>query len=222
MDGELGPITIYFDGGTRPSNPGPSVGAAVLYDAEGRTLRHVAEYRKHETNNAAEALGLVLGLRAAKELGAREILVRGDSEFIIQSFTKHWGCKNPVVTELLDEARELAAFFERKSIKQVPRKLNAAADAVCNLVFAGTYRPDLDLEDAMARMGKVQDEDPMTFTFLAEMTVRPEAQQAFLALPEATRRKALNHFAKQFGEALTGFVAEHGDSVDTKVTRVAG
>jgi len=215
-------VTIFFDGGTRPSNPGPSVGAAVLYDENGQTLRHVAEFRPNETNNAAEALGLVLGLRAARDMGATHIRVRGDSSFIVDSFVKKWGCKNPVVVELLKEAREIAEGFETKSIKQVPRKLNGAADAVCNLVFRGEYAPDIDLEDAMSKVGKVQQDDAITFKFLVEMTVAHSAQAAFLALPDSTRRKALNHFSRMFENELAGFAKAVTTSVEAKVTRVAG
>jgi ribonuclease HI len=51
----------------------------VLIPPEGGMLKYAIQIEFSATNNTAECEGLVIGLRLAKELGIRRLLIRGDS-----------------------------------------------------------------------------------------------------------------------------------------------
>ena len=76
MTGER--VTVHVDGGAR-GNPGPAAIAAVVYDASGAVLAEEGVPIGEATNNVAEYRAVLLGLRLARELGARGVEVVGDS-----------------------------------------------------------------------------------------------------------------------------------------------
>jgi hypothetical protein len=74
-------VRMSFDGGCRSNPTGHAAGAAVITDLEGRLLRHVGHWIDVGSNNVAEWTGLLVGLRAAFDLGATHVEVFGDSGF---------------------------------------------------------------------------------------------------------------------------------------------
>ena len=60
------------------------------------------------TNNVAEYRALIAGLRAAADLGAREVEVRADSQLLMRQMTGAYRVKHPALQELWIEARRLA------------------------------------------------------------------------------------------------------------------
>jgi ribonuclease HI len=54
----------------------------MLISPEGDMLKYVIQIKFLATNNTAEYEGLVTGLRLAKELGIRQLLIRGDSQLL--------------------------------------------------------------------------------------------------------------------------------------------
>ena len=74
-------MIVHVDGGAR-GNPGPAAAACVISSPEGEELGAHSELLGTVTNNVAEYRALLLGLRHARELGAREVEVVGDSELI--------------------------------------------------------------------------------------------------------------------------------------------
>ncbi len=72
---------MHVDGGAR-GNPGPAAAAAVISTPDGATIAEHTELLGRATNNVAEYRALLLGLAKARELGAEEIEVIGDSELI--------------------------------------------------------------------------------------------------------------------------------------------
>jgi ribonuclease HI len=63
------------------------------------------------TNNIAEYKGLVTGLRLAKELGIRRLLIRGDSQLVAKQIQKEYGCNNDKMAEYLAEERRMENFL---------------------------------------------------------------------------------------------------------------
>jgi ribonuclease HI len=80
------------------------------------------------TNNVAEYRAVLLGAELARELGAEEIEVIGDSALIAHQVRGEWKVKEehlrPLRTRVLDELRG----FGKWSIRNVPRAENAEAD----------------------------------------------------------------------------------------------
>ncbi|GAC1418228.1 MAG: hypothetical protein NVSMB5_09520 [Candidatus Velthaea sp.] len=124
-------ITIFADGGSR-GNPGPAASGAVLTNETGEVLREIGTFLGVATNNVAEWTGLLTGLEAALELGATDITVRMDSELVVKQLSGAYRVKHPNLIPLHAKAKTLLRKFARTDIAHVPRKANAAADAVVN------------------------------------------------------------------------------------------
>jgi ribonuclease HI len=126
--------TLFADGGSR-GNPGPAASGSVLLNPAGERLETVATYLNVATNNVAEWTALVQGLEAALRLGIRRLAVRLDSELVVKQMTGEYRVKHPDLQPLHRQASRLWRSFERIEIRHVPRKQNAAADAVVNRVL---------------------------------------------------------------------------------------
>ncbi|WP_405140282.1 bifunctional RNase H/acid phosphatase [Nocardia sp. NBC_01388] len=125
-------VIIEADGGSR-GNPGPAGYGAVVWDADRqRVLAERKEFLGVATNNVAEYRGLIAGLEAAAELGAREVSVRMDSKLVVEQLSGRWKVKHPAMIPLADRARRLVAGFDRVSFAWIPRAENSHADRLAN------------------------------------------------------------------------------------------
>jgi ribonuclease HI len=124
-------VVVNVDGGAR-GNPGPAAAACVVSDADGQVLLEDAELLGSVTNNVAEYRALLLGLRRARDLGADEIEVIGDSELVVKQVQGVYKVKHPAMRPLHAEAVEALRAFNSWSIRTVPRSQNAHADALVN------------------------------------------------------------------------------------------
>jgi ribonuclease HI len=124
-------VIVHVDGGAR-GNPGPAAAACVISSPDGEVLAEHAELLGKATNNVAEYRALLLGLARARELGASEIEVVGDSELIAKQVQGIYKVKHEAMRPLHAEAVQALRGFERWSIRTVPRARNAHADALVN------------------------------------------------------------------------------------------
>jgi len=125
-------VVVEADGGSR-GNPGPAGYGAVVLDAEsGAVLVERGDYLGTTTNNVAEYNGLLAGLRAAAELGARRVDVRMDSKLVVEQMSGRWQVKNPGMRELAREAAALRAAFDEITFTWIPREQNKRADRLAN------------------------------------------------------------------------------------------
>ncbi|MGW4535452.1 bifunctional RNase H/acid phosphatase [Nocardia sp. NPDC004340] len=125
-------VIVEADGGSR-GNPGPAGYGAVVWDADrARVLAERKEFLGVVTNNVAEYRGLIAGLEAAAELGAREVSVRMDSKLVVEQMSGRWKVKHESMIPLADRARRLVAGFDRVSFAWIPRKENSHADRLAN------------------------------------------------------------------------------------------
>ncbi len=129
-------LVINVDGGAR-GNPGPAAAACVIAASDGEVLAERTELLGRSTNNVAEYRALLLGLRAAAELGASEGEVIGDSELIAKQVNGLYKVKHEAMKPLHREALALLAQFGSWSVRTVPRAANAHADALVNQALDG-------------------------------------------------------------------------------------
>ena len=129
--GPVGRLQVYSDGAAR-GNPGPSGAGAVLLEPSGQVVDRIGKYLGIQTNNYAEYMGLLLGLRRARELGAKEVEVFADSELMIRQLGGSYQVKSPSLRPLYEEALKLLEDFIRVKLVHVPREMNAAADEMSN------------------------------------------------------------------------------------------
>ncbi|MFI5502734.1 bifunctional RNase H/acid phosphatase [Nocardia asteroides] len=125
-------VIVEADGGSR-GNPGPAGYGAVVFDADhARVLAERKEFVGVATNNVAEYRGLIAGLAAAAELGARVVAVRMDSKLVVEQMAGRWKVKHPSMIPLAEQARALVAGFDRVSFTWIPRAQNSHADRLAN------------------------------------------------------------------------------------------
>jgi ribonuclease HI len=124
-------LIVHVDGGAR-GNPGPAAAAAVVSTPAGEILDEHAQLLGNVTNNVAEYRALLLGLTRAKELGATEVEVIGDSELIAKQIQGLYKVKHPAMRPLHLDAMKAFREFQAWSIRTVPRAQNAEADALVN------------------------------------------------------------------------------------------
>jgi len=125
-------VIVEADGGSR-GNPGPAGYGAVIIDSHsGMVLAERSAAIGVSTNNVAEYSGLIAGLEAAAELGARQVDVRMDSKLVIEQMSNRWKIKNPGLRPLATRARDLVRGFDEVTFTWVPRERNARADALAN------------------------------------------------------------------------------------------
>jgi len=132
--GPIPRLRLYSDGAAR-GNPGPSGAGAVLIEPGGQVVAKLGKYLGNQTNNYAEYMGLLLGLRHAKTLGAKEIEIFADSELLIRQLGGRYQVKSATLRPLYEEAVKLLNDFSRVKLVHVPREMNAAADEMSNLAI---------------------------------------------------------------------------------------
>lgn len=124
---------IFSDGGSR-GNPGVAGFGAVICQGD-TAVALCAEYVGETTNNVAEYMGLVAGLKTVFALNPQAIVqVRADSKLVIEQMSGRWKIKHPQMQQLALEAKRV---FPPGAVdyQWIPREQNKAADALANLAM---------------------------------------------------------------------------------------
>ena len=124
-------VIVNVDGGSR-GNPGPAAVAAVATDPGGEVLAERGETIGRATNNVAEYRAVLLGIELARELGADELELVGDSQLIVEQVRGNWKIKQEHLRELRAEVMKALEGVPRWSIRHVRRGENERADELLN------------------------------------------------------------------------------------------
>lgn len=190
-------LTIEFDGGSR-GNPGPAGIGTVVRAQDGTPLVTLGRYIGRATNNVAEYEALIAGLEAALALGARKVIIRGDSELIVKQMRGEYRVKNADLRELYERAQGLYHQFDEAKIEHNYRHKNAMADKLANM--------------AMDRKGEVTEMDPSPLeepaavaTKAGDRFICPRCKCAVEVLtPSPIRPHQLRPFVCQCGAKMDG------------------
>ena len=85
------------------------------------------------TNNIAEYEALIQGLKKAIDLGAKALVVLGDSEIIIRKVRNTIHCIAGHLRNYQIEVWNLLLSFEAFNINSIPRYLNQEVDLLANV-----------------------------------------------------------------------------------------
>lgn len=107
----------------------------VILLKNGKKVREIGRRLNVGTNNIAEWRALIEGLKVAKDMGCRELVVKGDSTLIIKQITGSYQVKSKHLIPLFDEARKLSRHFEKITFRWITREQNALSDALSNRAF---------------------------------------------------------------------------------------
>ena len=97
-------LILHVDGGAR-GNPGPAAIGVVISDADGNILDEQSERIGVATNNVAEYRALLRGIERARQLGADELEIIGDSELVARQLIGQYKVKHPAMKPLYEQAR---------------------------------------------------------------------------------------------------------------------
>ncbi|KAL5564955.1 hypothetical protein UlMin_028119 [Ulmus minor] len=112
---------------------------------EGESLiLYLAVSKGAATNNQAEYEAILAGLRLAKEVFARHLLIYSDSQLIVNQVNSEYQAKGEKIAFYLEKAKELLGQFDTVTITQIPRNENTSADALARLATG--------LEDSLLKM----------------------------------------------------------------------
>jgi ribonuclease HI len=122
---------VNVDGGAR-GNPGPAAVAAVVSLPDGEVVHERSEYIGSATNNVAEYRAVLLGLEAARELGAHQVEVVNDSELVARQIGGEYKVKHAGLKPLFIETMRALREFDKWSVRSVRREANERADELVN------------------------------------------------------------------------------------------
>jgi ribonuclease HI len=116
------------------------VGAGVFFVSPCRETIPLSYKLEFEaTNNVAEYDALVLGLRAAKDMGIEELAVFGDAKTIVHQVKNVYQAKHPRLKNYRNEVWDLIDnFFLAFNISFIPREENTMADFLA--ISASNFR----------------------------------------------------------------------------------
>jgi ribonuclease HI len=124
-------VIINADGAAR-GNPGPAAIGAILKDETGNTIGRISRAIGVTTNNQAEYRAIIVALEKAISLGARQVMVKSDSELVVKQINGQYKIKNTALRPLYQQVVKLTGALESFSITSIPREQNTGADALAN------------------------------------------------------------------------------------------
>lgn len=127
---------MNFDGCSK-GNPGLSGAGAVIYCLDDEIWSGSLFVGKNSTNNQAEYNGLIFGLQQALDMNIKTLLVRGDSQLVINQMTGRYKCNSENIFELYKQAKELEKDFDKIYYAHVLRNNNKRADELSNIAIEG-------------------------------------------------------------------------------------
>jgi len=132
---------LRFDGGAYP-NPGPSIGAYVIYELKDgiKNIKREGGVYLDEigTNNNGEYLGLIEGLKKAIELDIKFLNVESDAMLVISQMNKKCKVTDKNLIELYKQATNFCNNFDYVDFSHIYRHQNVYTDSL--------YRKTLELK----------------------------------------------------------------------------
>ena len=127
-------VVIYTDGACR-GNPGPSGIGASIENENGDEIATVSSYIGNGTNNRAEYMAAIEGVKKAIQLQAEEIELRMDSLLVVRQVEGLWKIKHPSLKILNQELKHALNSLKKWRVKHVPREKNQRADSLANMAL---------------------------------------------------------------------------------------
>lgn len=134
-------IIMYSDGGSR-GNPGPAALGVYIETLDKR----FGEFLGEKTNNEAEYMAIIAGLKKIKALVGKErakktaIECRMDSELACRQLNHQYKIENEKLQPLFLQVWNLMLDFGEVCFVHVRRELNTVADAEANKAMDGAQR----------------------------------------------------------------------------------
>ena len=123
-------LYIYTDGAAR-GNPGEA-GAGIYIRDSLKPLLEKSVYLGHTTNNVAEYMAFILGLKEAEKLGGKTLSLHADSELLVKQIKGAYKVRDKKMKILFDKAKKHLSTFLQYEISHIKREENRDADRLAN------------------------------------------------------------------------------------------
>ncbi|MFC1755786.1 ribonuclease HI family protein [Patescibacteria group bacterium] len=123
--------SLFTDGGSR-GNPGPGAIGVVIENDKGETIYELSKYIGKCTNNEAEYLALIAGLKVAENKKLDNLEVYIDSELVTKQVNGEYKVKSPNLKKYYVEAANFRKKFDNIDFIHVKRHKNTKADKLVN------------------------------------------------------------------------------------------
>ncbi|XP_022877058.1 uncharacterized protein LOC111395308 [Olea europaea var. sylvestris] len=121
---------LFVDGSAGNAGSGAGV---VLINPEGHKLNSAVRFEFKATNNVVEYEALLAGLRLAKEMQVKRLLISSDSQLVVSQVNGNFSAKDKTVASYLKMVMNLIPSFEKLELIQIPHIENSHADALSKL-----------------------------------------------------------------------------------------
>ena len=116
----------------------------VLKSPEADTLKRKVRLHYQTTNNEAEYEALLKGLELAKSLGAKSVLVQGDSQLVIGQVNGTYEAKEEQMKKYLNKVRHLIRKFSKVHFVQIPKEENMEANTLAKEASVNELTDEFD------------------------------------------------------------------------------
>ena len=122
---------MYFDGAF--SRQGAGAGAVLISSTQDKLYYAVQlcfQQGEKVSNNIAEYEGLIAGLKASAALGVKHLIIKGDSQLLVNFSNKVYEPKDEHMEAYLVEVCRMERQFWGLELQHVPRGTNQEADDI--------------------------------------------------------------------------------------------
>lgn len=127
-------LRLFTDGAAR-GNPGPAGIGISIEDQDGMKLKMLHRWIGTATNNQAEYLALIDGLKAVRAWNPDRLEIRLDSKLVVEQVKGIYRVKEPQLKELHERVKGLLGEFAEWEIQHVDREQNKRADHLANMAI---------------------------------------------------------------------------------------
>jgi len=125
---------LSMDGSSNQQGSGAGV---VLEGPNGLLIEQALRFAFKASNNQTEYEALIVGMLLAKEMGARSLLAKSDSQLVTGQVIGEYQAKDPQMAAYLRNVQVLKGAFVAFELVHVPREQNARADLLAKLASSG-------------------------------------------------------------------------------------
>jgi ribonuclease HI len=135
--------------------PGAGAGAVLTSPSGDKPYYAVQLYFKPEhkvSNNIAEYEGLLAGLRAANALGIKRLIVKEDSQLVVNFSNKSYTPKDEDMVAYLEEHQKMEKRVQGLELKHIPRGENVEADEIAKCASHRLTQPAGVFEERLFKL----------------------------------------------------------------------
>lgn len=126
--------TLQFDGACR-GNPGLCGAGYVIYKDNEIIEQHSKFICVNNTNNFAEYSALLYGIQKVVELGIKNIMVKGDSQLVINQLNGIYRINSDNLLTIYEKIVENLSDLDTFTFQHIKRDRNKIADKLANVAI---------------------------------------------------------------------------------------